>query len=309
MIGPALRAFGHGLWTAARAPLLLAGITVVLAAAALPFGLVVHSQVQASLAGQPPLEAWQGDIDPEWWAEFRTQARGLSATFTPAIIGAAAPLDTLSAVVDGTTQPWAMAAPVVVSLLIWSWLWGGVLDRFHRGEAAGPRAFAAAGFRWAPRFIVISAAATAVVLLLYVTVHPLLFGPVYSGLAAQAGSERAAFAWRVVLYGIFGVLLALVGLVADYARIALVARSAGSSRGALWVGVQFVREHLLGNLTLWGVALAVNGAFLAAYVAVDVYGGSRVGGWRAIAIGQAYLVSRLVMRVTVAAAEVRLFLR
>ena len=44
-----------------------------------------------------------------------------------------------------------------------------------------------------------------------------------------------------------------------------------------------------------------------AYGTLEVYGGSRVGGWRAVAIGQAYVLVRLALRLLFAASELRLF--
>jgi hypothetical protein len=40
---------------------------------------------------------------------------------------------------------------------------------------------------------------------------------------------------------------------------------------------------------------------------LEIYGGSQVGGWRAILLGQLYIVFRLAIRLTAAAASLRLF--
>jgi hypothetical protein len=50
-------------------------------------------------------------------------------------------------------------------------------------------------------------------------------------------------------------------------------------------------------------------ALLTVYGVTEAYGGTRVGGWRAVLIGQAYVVGRLALRLTFAASEVRLFQR
>ena len=55
---------------------------------------------------------------------------------------------------------------------------------------------------------------------------------------------------------------------------------------------------------LCGLVLVV---MLAVYGSSEVYGGTRLGGWRAVAIGQAYIVGRLALRLVLAAAEVRLY--
>ena len=58
---------------------------------------------------------------------------------------------------------------------------------------------------------------------------------------------------------------------------------------------------------LYVLVVILFGAMLGLYVTGEVYGGTRLGGWRSILIGQAYIVARLAMRLTLAAAGMRLF--
>ena len=303
----AVRAFGEGMWAVVRAPILLAAVALATLLVAMPFGLVLGQRVQTSLANQPPLAAGGGEIDPDWWAEFRNHASGLEATFTPTVIGFAAPLDNLSAVLDGTARPIALAGPIALAVVLWAFLWGGLMDRFVRGRAAGPRGFLAAGWRHFSRFAIISLASGVVILVLYLTVHAVLFGPVYTWLAGRADSEPLAFLWRIGLYVIFGGLIAVVGLVADYARVSVVVSDGRSAREAIRLGATFVRRHFSTVLTLYVLTGTMFVAVLAAYGVLDIYGGSRVGGWRAIVLGQAYILARLAIRLMVAASEVALF--
>jgi hypothetical protein len=60
-------------------------------------------------------------------------------------------------------------------------------------------------------------------------------------------------------------------------------------------------------VTLFVLTAVLFVALLAVYGAVDIYGGSRVTGWRGIAIAQAYIVARLVIRLTFGASEVLLY--
>jgi len=289
------------------APILLAGITVVSLLIAVPFGLVLNSHVQASLANQPPIYQGSVEIDPEWWSEFRAHAQGLDATFTPTVIGFAAPLDNLSALLDGTSRPLVLAGPILLSGLAWAFLWGGIFQRFVRGTREGPVAFWGAGLRFLPRFAIVSVLAGAAALLLYISVHVVLFGPVYQWLASTASNERNAFFWRIALYGIFGALLMLVSLAADYARISIVSAPATSAADAITAGARFVRANLGGAVLLYLLAGSLFVVLLAVYGAVDVYGGSRVGGWRGVLIAQAYIEARLALRLVLAASEARLF--
>ena len=250
------------------------------------------------------------EIDPEWWMEFREHARGLEATFTPAVLGFAATLDGLSGVLDGRGLPVAILAPA------------GALDRrvgIRLGRCAASfsarharlvvRGFVEAGrVARVASFIVIAAAAAIVNLILYLTVHRLLFGPIHRALVAMTTTERDAFFVRVVLYLIFFALIAMVSLIADYARVAAVAGRATSPASDDSRRDRFhPRACRWRSLTLYVMTGAIFVAITVAYGTLEIYGGSQVGGWRAIAIGQAYVLVRLAIRLTFAASELRLF--
>ena len=100
------KAWTEGLRQVARAPLLIVLTVIVTVAAAAPFALVLGAELRAALADQPPIALGSSEIDADWWNEFRSHADGLAATFTPTVIGFAAPLDNLSAIADGTRRPW-----------------------------------------------------------------------------------------------------------------------------------------------------------------------------------------------------------
>ena len=293
---------------ALRAPLLLLvlyGLTVV---AVIPFAVVLGARLQAALASQQvthdPERALDADIDAEWWFEFIRHARGLEATFTPAIVGSAAPLSSVSALLDGEFGSLALVAPVAVYAVLWAFLWGGVLHRLHDGNR-GVRAFAAAGGRTFVPFVLLAIAAAGVYVALYATVHAVLFGPVFGAIQADATRELTAFLWRVAFYLVFGMCLMAVSLLVDFTRVftvvgrtSLIAalRTAASFLGARWRSAA-------------GAYLLVGGAFLAllvAYTIVDVYGGARVGGWRAVILGQAFVMARIALRVVLAGAELEL---
>lgn len=302
----ALRALSAGLWLVLRAPLLVASIVVVTILSAAPFGVVLHGRLQASLDSQPPISLDSGEIDPEWWIEFRAHARGLASTFTPAIMGFAAPLGNLSAVLDRDLPSLVLAGPVALAAVVWAFLWGGLLGRFLAGRRLGPRAFWAAGVRHFPRFLAIALAAAAAAGLLYVTVHPLLFGPVYGALAAAA-SERAAFFCRVALYAVFGSGLAVVSLLADYARVSLASAESATVGQAFAASRRFIAGNLAPVVTLYLLSGVLFALLLTAYGVAEIYGGTRVGGWRGVAAGQLFVVGRIAIRLAAIAAEASLW--
>jgi hypothetical protein len=307
LMSDALRAWVVGLRTVLLSPLLVVGVTLATVASVVPFGLVLGTRLQTALAQQQPVSAGAVDIDPEWWMEYRAHATGLEATFAPTIIGFAAPLDNLSALIDASPRPWALAVPVAFSTIVWAFLWGGILHRFSQGRRLPLGEFWQPAKQNAPRLLLISVAAIPVYAVLYLAVHPLLFGALYNWLAGLASSERDAFFWRLVLYAIFGALLMAVALVVDYARIAAVTMQSRSVTGAISAGSQFVRQHRSAVVVLYLTTGFLFAAMLTAYGSAEIYGGSRLGGWRAVAIGQLYIVGRLFLRLVLAASEVQLW--
>jgi hypothetical protein len=301
------RAFINGVAAVIRAPMILVAAVVVMTVIALPFALFVGSRVQQSLASQPPVALDETEIDPEWWQEFRAQARGIESTFTPAIVGFAAPLDSISAVLDGRRPALAVIASIVVSAVAWAFLWGGALRRYSANQPIGLRRFVANGFQVLPRFVAIALAAALVIVGLYVTLHALLFGPVHELLVSRTTSERTAFMTRVVLYLIFLIPVATVGLLADYARIASMSDPAMTVGRSFSTALGFIQRNAGAVASLYLIGATIFVVVTVAYGALEVYAGSQLGGWRAVVVGQIYIVFRLAMRLTGGAAALRLF--
>ena len=301
------RALLQGLGDVLKAPLLLIAVAVITLLVALPFAGVLQSRLQASLSVQPHVSLNETEIDPEWWMEFRQHAQGLEATFTPAVLGFAATLDGISNVVDGNAIPSAIVLPLVLSILVWSFLWGAILTRFQARRGIGAGGFVRGGLSCFVRFAIIAAAAAVVNLILYLTLHRLLFGPVHAWLAGMTSTERDAFFVRVILYALFFSVIGLVSLVADYARVAAVGGGASSVAGMIRSSIAFMRARFGAVIALFVMTGTIFVVLTAAYGTLEVVGGSQVGGWRAVAIGQAYVLARLAIRLTFAASELRLF--
>ena len=299
-----LQAFFSGFGHVIRAPFTVLAVLVITVLTAVPFGLVMGSRLQTALNDQPPVILGSEEIDADWWLEFRRHAEGLNATFTPAIIGFAAPLSNLSGVLDGTRPDPMMALPIAIAIVTWAFIWGWAIARFRSGGPRRAGALIAAGFRTLPRFVAISIVATIAQVILYLTIHAALFGPVFSLLTLSMPDERTAFFIRVVLYVVFGVFLAGVSLLADYARIGSVL-----GHGAWNESSSFVKRNWSSVAALFLITTIILGVLFVAYGVGEAYGGSRVAGWRGVAIGQAFIILRLAMRLVAIASEVRLFER
>ena len=301
------RAWLAGIAQVARSPLLVVLAVGLTLAAAVPFGIVLRSELETALAQQPPVDLGSSEVDADWWSEFRTHAEGLAATFTPTVIGFAAPLDNLSAVLDASRRPLVLVLPIAVSLIVWAWLWGVALRRFDSGTRLPIGDVVQAGFSTLPRFVAISMVAAVVQIALYLTIHPLMFRLAYPAVIGSGMSEPAAFAVRIVFYLLFGLLIVSVSLWADYARIAQVVMRPPGLGQALAAAHRFVRSRFAAVMTLYLMTALLFAAMMTAYGVIDSYGGTRVGGWRGIAIGQAFICGRLVIRLIFGASELQFF--
>lgn len=275
---------------------------------ALPLAALVRDQIAAQLGSSLVAVRVADGVSYDWWTEFTAQAGGLGATFTPAIIGFASTLDTLSRVLDARYPPAALTWLLGAYLAIWTFLSGGVVDRYARQRPTHAHGFFSASGRLFFRLLRLAAIAGVVYWLLFQYLHPWLFLDVYRDLTRGLGVERTSFLWRVAFYVLFGLTLLLVNVVFDYARIRLVVEDRRSALGALLASLRFLGRHPLAAAGLYAMNALVFVALLAAWalVAPGVHG-SGVSMWAAFAAGQLYLLARLAIKLHFLASQTALF--
>jgi hypothetical protein len=275
---------------------------------ALPFALAIHDQIASQLGTSLAAGAVADGVNNDWWTEFTAQATGLGATFTPSIIGFASTLDTLSRVLDARYPPAAIMWLLGGSLAIWTFLSGGILDRYARQRPTRAHGFFSASGYLFFRLARLTAIGGGVYWLLFAYVHPWLFLDVLRDLTRGLGVERTAFLWRLLFYGVFGIVLLTVNLVLDYARIRLVVEDRRSALGALRAAIRFLWQHPLPAVALY----ALDGAGFVLLLAVwslaspGVYG-TGLAMWTAFAGGQLYLFARLAIKLHFLASQTAFF--
>ena len=291
---------GDGLRRVWRAPMVLAGAAMLTAAVALPPGLLLRDGVRADpradlAAGDPA----PGCIPLHWW---RFSDGGYPVDGRPCATGLAgtdAPLAHLRALLDGEGPDPALAAVVVSYLVAWTLFSAGAIDRYARNRPTRSVGFFAACGVYGPRLLRLALIAGLVYWTLFRTVHPWAVGAPSSGDGMPAAG--------LLRYLGFGLLLALVGLVFDYARVRAVVEDRRSMLGALLAGWRFVRRHPAPCLGLYAangaVLAAVAGAWAAA--APDVSTGAPT--WWGFLAGQVYVAAHLAGKLFFYATEVSCF--
>ena len=305
---PIVTSLLDGLRRVVRAPLILVGAAMLTLLLAVPLGLLLRGELLRALGESVVADAMADGVAWDWWQQFSSQATGLARSFTVSVIGFAAVLANLSALLDGDGQQPVLVAVVVTYLLVWTVFSGGVLDRYARNRATRSVGFFSACGLYGSRLLRLAIIAGLTYGFLFGVVHGWLFDDLYEVLTRNITVERQAFAVRAALYLVFGLLLVGVSLVFDYARVRAVVEDRRSMLGALVAGWRFVRRRpgMCAGLYLANglVLLAVMGSYALLAPGAGPTGPSL---WLAFLIGQVYLMARLASKLLFYAAEVAYF--
>jgi len=292
------------------APAVVASVFALTLLAALPLALSLRGMIEADLGRSMVAGTVADGMNYDWWQEFTSRTSGLSGSFSPVIIGFASTLGNISGLLDAQREVFPVTAALAVYLLVWTFLSGGILDRYARQRRTRAHGFFAAtgAFFW--RFVRLGLVAGAAYWLLFSYVHPWLFDDAYTRLTRDVTTERTAFVWRVVLYAWFGAALVVVNLVFDYARIRTIVEDRRSVVGALAAALGFITRHPSRTVGLY----ALNGlCFLLLLVAWAVLApgttGMGLSMWLAVAGSQLFLLVRLLLKLQFMASQTALFQR
>jgi hypothetical protein len=297
-----------GIERVTRAPMILAGVWLAMLAASLPLALSIREEVAAHLGASVEAESAAAGVNYDWMQEFAAQATDLGKTLRPTIIGFAAPLDNASAFLDATPRPLLITTAAVAYLAAWLLLAGGILDRLARDRPVRAHGFFAASGTFFFRFLRLGIVSAALYGTAFGLVHPWLLGDFYDQLIASVTVERTAFFTRVSLYLVFLGLLGAVNLVFDYAKVRAVVEDRRSMLGALLAAVRFLRRNGRQAVALYLANVALLLGVVAGYGMVAPGAGSAGPSmWVGLAIGQAYVVARLWVKLVFWSSEIAQF--
>jgi hypothetical protein len=304
---PVVGAFKDGARRVRGAPMVLAGVFAATLLVGLPLSYVLRGMLAAHLGTSLAAESAAAGTNYEWWLEFTTQAAGIGKTFVPSIVGFGAVLDNLQGIADNLPLASAIVGVTAAWLIAWSFLSGGVIDRLARSRRTRAHGFFAACGMHVWRLLRLGVLACAAYGFLFRYVHGWIFGAI-GRLTRDVAVERTAFAWRVAGYLLFAALLLACNLVFDYARVRLVVEDRRSAIGALLASGRFVRRHAAGVVGLYALNAIAFLLLIGIYALVAPRApGGRLSTALALAIGEAYIIARLFLKLLFYASETALF--
>jgi hypothetical protein len=297
-------AFVDGLNRVKRAPWLVMGLWLSTLLIALPLAALLHDQIQASLGASLAARAAAQGVNYDWWNDFLAQTSGVGATFVPSIIGFAAVMKNLSTFADAGAVPAVILGAVVSNMLVSLFLIGGVLDRLARDRTVGSSAFFSACGTYFVRFLRLGIVTALVYWMLFGPYHSWLFDEVYLLLTNEMTVERTAFFVRLGLYIAFALPLFLVNVLFDYAKIRAVVEDRRSMIGAIVAGWRFIMRQPIAACGLYSLNAVLFLIVIGLYYLAAPGGSANLS---AFAIGQLYIVLRVIVRLQFAASQIALF--
>jgi hypothetical protein len=280
----------------ARFPHGLVALLLATAAATLPAAAALRASIEDHLGDSFTASKVAAGVDLRWWQEFAADV-GPGRSFSPTIIGGAAPVSTYSDLLDGHGPPLEVLGAVVPGLLLWMFLSGGLLDRYARRRRTGTRGFFGACGVFFFRFLRLGVLSGLAYAFLLGPLHWWLFDDLYPWITGETSVERTAFLWRLVVYTLWLLPVLLVNLIVDYAKVRAVVEDRHSVIGAVVAAGRFVLRHPASVAGVYGVNALIAALVLLAYILVAPDG--RGGDWRLLAAmvgGGVYLLARLAVR-------------
>ncbi len=303
-----IAAFRDGWRRVAGAPMLLAGVWVLTLLLAVPLALTLRGMIATSLGDSLAADAAASGVNTGWWDEFQHDAAGIGTTFTPTIIGFGAVLDNMSRLLDARPRLLPVIGAAAAYLLIWTFLAGGIIDRLARQRPVRAYGFFGASGIFFFRLLRLGIAAALVYGILFWWVHGWLFDTWLDAATRDVSVERVAFAWRVLMYAIFGALLVLTNILFDYARIRTIVEDRRSVIGALLAAARFLRRNAGAAFGLYALDAVVFLAVIAVYALVAPgAGGAGLSMGVGLVISQLYIVARLAVKLQFLASQTSLF--
>jgi hypothetical protein len=235
----------------------------------------------------------------------RGPATGFYPTYTPTLLGTERFIRDVRGYLRDRRLTVDVAAASATTLFVWTFLLGGILDRYARRRPIRTQAFFGASGVFFFRFLRLGVVAALGYVVLFGVVHPLLFPPDYPWVAegSQAGQASPLL---TPVYAVFLMFATFWSAVVDYARIRAVVEDRRSMLGAILAAWRFVTAHPLKTFGLYLLNAALFGALLWASLVAMRGGVALDPGAPVIAF---FFVGRVVLKLVFFASQTALFQR
>ena len=303
--------FAAGIRNVLRSWRMIVALYLVNLGLCIPLAIAMHNVLENSVGSSLVQEKLRHGFDLDWYGEFEASSSGFARTFGPSVISILPVAANIERILDGTLfgVDGVVLLPAIVFLLIWAFFGGGILVRYARPlETWSAGAFVRDSAEYSFRCVRLTILSIA----LYLAVVKLVAGPLHKWVEAATRDvtvERTAMAYTGLVYVLTVLLLALLTLVVDYAKIMLVVERRRSSLLAFIDSIRFICANCGATLGLY-VSLATVGI-----AALAVWGWIAPGATQSsvpalaasFALAQTFVISRVTLKLWFLAGQTALF--
>ena len=278
---------------------------------ALPLAAVVADSVRRSIGASRVGEELLEGLDLVWHSEYQASTDGIGGSLSPSQVGVGAFLDNLELWFGGelfALDPGLVAAGCLYALL-WALLLGGTLVYLQSGERPTVRAFFGFGGEFFLRFVRL----TVILAGAYYSIYR-FSGWLFRRIEYQVRDvtvEKTVLIYYLAAAVLVIAMLALVRMISDYAKVAMIVEDRRSALLAAWRGLRFVLGQPFRTSGLVLLVAAAGAAVLGVYswVSPGVGQSSWLTVVAAFLVGQFFLIVRLGLRLTLLGGEIELYER
>lgn len=289
---------------------LVVAMWLIVLVAALPLAVVMEDTIRGDIGSSLVHRDLRTGLDLGWLDEFRDRSPGLAEALRPGRVSSAMVFETLELWVSGgwVSESRSLAAVGGLFLIIWILVQGGILTHLSSPDLRfGWGTFLGAGGTYFFRFLRLAL----MMGVAYYGVYKLAYWlfPAIDDWTLDITSEKTVLGLHLVGLSAVVMLMAVVHLIADFARIATVREKRRSMILAVVRAIRQVGSHPIQALGVLGVMFLLLGLWQAIYFLVGpgVTGTSVLALVLAFSVGQVYLFGRWALRIARYGAEIALF--
>ena len=306
-----LNALVTGLQRVVGSPLIIFILYAAGLVLAVPLAVIMRGVLQGSFGSSLMDERMTEGFDMHWYGEFNAGASGLAETFGPQVTGFLPVLANFERLLDGTVfgVNGILVTFGLLYLLVWAYLSGGILDRYAQplGATSPDRFHSQCGENFF-RFARLQALSLFFYWLLFKWIAIPLHRWVIS-VNRDTTDETTVIVQTFTVYAFIALLLVLLSMVNDYAKVSIVSERRASAllamvRGAGFTVSKFVHAFPLYLMLLLFAAVVF---LLYGWIAPGPGQSTLVGIFLAFVAGQVYLLARLIMKLWFLSSQAVLF--
>ncbi len=306
-----LQCLGGGLKRVARAPAVILWIYFAIVLLAFPLTGAIFEILKSSIGSSLFHETLRQGFDLDWYGEFESRSSGLAGTFGPRVVGILPVLDNFERLMNGDllNMNWSVLLAGILFLVTWAFFGGGIISRYTSPDQPVSRSdFFGASASYFFRFLQL----LVISVLAYKAMFRWIAGPLHKWVeraTLDATVERSVMLYSLSAYLLVGLIMILIGMVLDYAKIALVIEERRNVLLALIRAARFVGQNPGRTLGLY-VLLVAAGLILFLGYAVIAPGPNQSNiatVFVALAVTQAFILARIILKLWFLASQTTMF--